>query len=150
MTALAEQIAARVAVGSLPDPIVASAVRQLLPGHAPRVGAIAAAAGMSDRQLRRRIEAAVGMAPKALQRLLRFQAVLAEAHSALGRARPTGPTLAGFAARAGYADQSHLSRDCIRITGMSPGSFLTETAMQCRTGHEHSAAFAPLFPPTRG
>lgn len=149
VTVLAEQIAARVAAGSGPDPIVQYAVRQLLPGSAPRVGAVVEAIGMSDRQLRRRFEAAVGMAPKALQCLLRFQAILAEVQSTLGHARPTaGATLAGFAARAGYADQSHLSRDCLRFTRMSPGSFLTETAMRCSAGHEHSAAFTPLFPAT--
>ncbi len=149
VTSLAEQIAARFGVGSAPDPIVQSAVRQLLPGNASRVGAVAAAAGISERQLRRRFEAAVGMAPKALQRLLRFQAVLAEVQSILGSARPTaGPTLAGVAARAGYADQSHLSRDCLRFTGMSPGCLLAETALHCGTDHKHSAAFTPLFPAT--
>lgn len=49
--------------------------------------------------------------PKTLQRVLRFQRFM--------RAAPR-VELAGAAALAGYADQSHLSRETRRLAGMSP------------------------------
>jgi AraC-like DNA-binding protein len=96
---------------------------------------------ISERQLRRRCLTAIGLAPKALHRMLRFQGFLALAGQ---REHPSGE-LALLAAEAGYADQAHLSRECVRLTGVTPRTFLGETEHACACGHDHAASFAPLL-----
>ncbi|MDV3468577.1 helix-turn-helix domain-containing protein [Stenotrophomonas sp. C3(2023)] len=68
---------------------------------------------LSPRTLRRLCQQQFGYGPKTLQRILRLQRFL---H--LSRRAP-GQTLAGLAAAAGYADQSHLSRDARELTLLS-------------------------------
>jgi transcriptional regulator GlxA family with amidase domain len=80
-----------------------------------RVGELARTLGVSDRQLRRRFDAAVGYGPKTLQRVLRFRRFLARVHAA-----EAGVDLALLAFEAGYADQSHLTREASALSGMSP------------------------------
>jgi AraC-like DNA-binding protein len=101
---------------------------------------------ISERQLRRRCQAAVGLAPKPLHRMLRFQRFLALAQHAIAQGRgATEEGLAMLAAEAGYADQPHLTRECLRLTGASPRAFLGEAEHQCGCGHDHAASFAPLL-----
>ena len=76
-----------------PDPLVTAAANGLLPWGAADVGALRAGLFVSERQLRRRMLAAVGFPPKVLQRLLRFQAFLALARE--------GDDLASLAADTG-------------------------------------------------
>jgi AraC-like DNA-binding protein len=76
-------------------------------------------AGLSERQLRRRFERAVGYGPATLQRVRRFQAFLAAA-----QASPPGTPLARLAADAGYADQAHLAREARRLSGRTPSELL--------------------------
>ena len=72
--------------------------------------------GLSDRQLLRRFRAAVGYGPKTLDRVLRFQRFLAR-----GRAVAGGEdSLARIAAELGYADQAHLTRACVDLSGLTP------------------------------
>jgi AraC-like DNA-binding protein len=140
------QIAARLADGAAPDPLVAEAVRQLMPWRAEDVGSVTSSLYVSERQLRRRLQAAVGIAPKALQRMLRFQGFLALAQHAIAQGRaPTDEGLALLAAEAGYADQPHLNRECLRLTGASPRAFLGEAEHTCACGHDHAASFTPLL-----
>ena len=88
-----------------------AAVRRLgRPGT--RIGELSDALGTSERQLLRRFHGAVGYGPKTLDRVLRFQRFLA-------RARRDGD-LARTAAELGYADQSHLTRECVRLSGLTP------------------------------
>jgi len=102
-------VAARMATADGPDRAVqAGAVRLLDPGQ--RVDRLADDLGLSERQLRRRFRAAVGYGPKTLQRVLRLRRFLRGDRADLGRA----------ALDAGYADQSHLTRECRRLTGLSP------------------------------
>ena len=75
--------------------------------------------GLSERQLRRRIEDAVGYPPRMLARVLRFQRFLRAARAA-GRARH----LAVLAADAGYADQAHLTRESRALSGLPPAALL--------------------------
>jgi AraC-like DNA-binding protein len=98
-----------------PDPLLAAAVGRLgRPGT--RVGSLSDAVGIGDRQLRRRFDAAVGYGPKVLDRVLRFQRFVSRA-----RAVADGVDgLARVAADLGYADQAHLSRECRRLSGLSP------------------------------
>jgi AraC-like DNA-binding protein len=83
---------------------------------------LAAAVGLSERQLRRRSLAALGYGPRTLQRIIRFQRFIG-----LAEASPR-PGLAALAASAGYADQAHLSRECQRLARRSPAVLLAERA----------------------
>ena len=104
-----EATAARLVAAGPPDRAVQAAVMRL---HDPtqRVEALAAALGFSERQLRRRFVASVGYGPKVLQRVLRLRRFLAGERHDLARA----------ALDAGYADQAHLTHECLRLTGLSP------------------------------
>jgi AraC-like DNA-binding protein len=86
----------------------------------PPVRDLARRFDLSERQLRRRVEAAVGYPPRTLGRILRFQRFLGAARSS----GPPGPDLARLAAEAGYADQAHLTRDSRRLAGLPPGALL--------------------------
>ncbi len=101
--------AARLVIAGPPDSAAQAAVLRLL-DPAQRVQALAADLGFSERQLRRRFQASVGYGPKILQRVLRLRRFIAGERNDLARA----------ALDAGYADQAHLARDCLRLTGLSP------------------------------
>jgi len=129
-----------------PDPLVSRVVRGLMPWCTVDVTSLRASLHISETQLRRRCHTAVGLAPKTLHRMLRFQGFLALVQRAI--AQGTGATddgLAPLALRAGYADQSHLTRECVRLTGISPGAFISETKRACACGHDHSASFTPVL-----
>jgi AraC-like DNA-binding protein len=129
-----------------PDPLVWEAVRQLMPWRTADVGSLTSSLCISERQLRRRCQAAVGLAPKVLHRTLRFQGFLALAQEALARGRSlAGDGLALLAAEVGYADQPHLTRECLRLTGVTPRTFLRQTELSCGCGHDHAASFMPLL-----
>jgi AraC-like DNA-binding protein len=135
----------RLADAAVPDPLVSEAVRQLR-WRTEDVGSLTSSLYISERQLRRRCQAAVGLAPKPLHRMLRFQGFLALAQHAIAQGKaPTDDGLALLAAEAGYADQAHLSRECVRLTGVTPRTFLGETEHACACGHDHAASFAPLL-----
>jgi AraC-like DNA-binding protein len=139
------ELAGRRAEAAPPDPLVAEAVQRLLPWRSERIGSLGAGLGISESQLRRRCLAAVGIGPKPLQRILRFQGFLARA-----QARNKSPTaradggLAGLAAASGYADHAHLSRECMRLAGVSPRTYVGQ-GTQCECGHDHSASFLPFL-----
>jgi AraC-like DNA-binding protein len=98
-----------------PDPLVQEAVAGLRrPGTG--VAPLAESLGVSERQLRRRMAAAVGYGPKLLSRVLRLQRALSLARG--------GDELARAALGAGYADQAHFSGDCRALAGVSPGRLL--------------------------
>ncbi|MCC5857339.1 MAG: AraC family transcriptional regulator [Ectothiorhodospiraceae bacterium] len=79
-------------------------------------GSAAKAYGLSLRQVERRFIRQFGLSPKVYQRLARTALLITR----LGL-RPEGAGLAGLAMELGYADQSHLSRDLKRFTGVQPG-----------------------------
>jgi AraC-like DNA-binding protein len=54
---------------------------------------------------------------------------------------------AGLAIAAGYADQAHLSRECLRLTGLTPRQLLGGTIDQCSCDHDHSASYRPFLAP---
>lgn len=127
-----------------PDRLVGEAIRQLMPWRAGDVRAISSRLAISESQLRRRCLAAVGIGPKTLHRTLRFQGFLALAQSAGDGSRPSAG-LSSLAAAAGYADQAHLSRECVRLTGLPPRTFLSDVVGRCACGHDHSASYLPLL-----
>jgi AraC-like DNA-binding protein len=143
---LQRSILARRRDAQAPDPLVAAAVRRLMPGRASGVGALPGQLAVSERQLRRRFLAAVGLGPKTLHRTLRFQGFLARAQQAFAAGRaPADDGLAALAVTSGYTDQAHLTRECLRLTGATPRAFLGEAAEQCACGHDHAASFLPLL-----
>ncbi|MFI5492879.1 helix-turn-helix domain-containing protein [Actinoplanes sp. NPDC051859] len=73
------------------------------------VSAIAAACGLSERQLHRRCQPVFGYGPKTLARILRLE-------RAIGLAR-RGRPFAEVAVTTGYADQAHLARDVRALAG---------------------------------
>lgn len=76
------------------------------------IEALARAAGLSRRQLTRRFEACIGMSPKKLAGLVRFQESI--------RQRRRGKTWAEVAVAAGFFDQSHLIRAWQAFAGGAP------------------------------
>lgn len=98
-----------------PDPAVPALLRLARDGA--RVGAMADAIGLTERQLHRRCLAAFGYGAKTLQRVLRFDRAMRLARG--------GTELADVAYRAGYADQAHLSREVRALAGVSPTRLLT-------------------------
>ncbi|PXY27814.1 helix-turn-helix domain-containing protein [Prauserella muralis] len=128
------------------DPLVREAVRALMPWNPVDIDTLAAHLALSASQLRRRCLHAVGMSPKVLQRTLRFQGFLALAQAgAVASGRRGGDGMAGLAVDVGYADQAHLSRECLRLTGLSPRRLLGGDLDRCACGHEHSASYRPFL-----
>ncbi|WP_230684938.1 AraC family transcriptional regulator [Cellulomonas sp. JZ18] len=81
-----------------------------------RVAQLCERFAMTERTLQRLTRRRLGLTPKWLVQRRRL-------HEAAGRLREGGATLADLAADLGYADESHLSRDFRRVTGMTPGTF---------------------------
>lgn len=128
------------------DPLVGEAVQALMPWQPVDVDSLAAHLALSASQLRRRCLQAVGLGPKVLQRTLRFQGFLALAQAgAVASGRRGGDGMAGPAVDVGYADQAHLSRECLRLTGLTPRRLLGGTLDRCACGHEHSASYRPFL-----
>jgi hypothetical protein len=99
------------------DPLVVEVVRRLMPRRTPDVRSLWSSLDVPER-------------------------------SFLARGRSTaGDGLAGLAADVGYADQAHLTRECVRLTGVTPRVFLAEVERSCRCGHDHEVSFAPLLGP---
>lgn len=128
------------------DPLVAEAVQALMPWTPVNIDTLATYLALSPSQLRRRCLHAVGMSPKVLQRTLRFQGflALAQAGAAASGRRGTDGT-AGLAIDAGYADQAHLSRECLRLTGQTPTQLLGGSLTRCTCTHDHSASYQPFL-----
>ncbi|MFG1778001.1 helix-turn-helix domain-containing protein [Micromonospora sp. NPDC049048] len=113
------EVLTEIAVGRLraaggPDPLGARVTAALAAGAS--VAAIAAGTGLDPRALHRRCRDLFGYGPKTLARILRMGRALA-----LARA---GTPLAEVAARCGYADQAHLTRDVRDLAGVPPTALL--------------------------
>ncbi len=81
------------------------------------IDALAREAGVSHRQLERAFRAHVGVPPKLLSRIVRFQHVLRIAPGGTGR-------WADIAIDCGYSDQAHLIRDFVQFAGETPASLM--------------------------
>jgi AraC-like DNA-binding protein len=108
-------VAARLAGSAPADPGVAWSLRVLAGsgGRAPIAG-LARELGWSHRRLIARFRDAVGMPPKRVARILRFERLtaLVDADPGLGWARA--------AAECGFADQAHLAREVRDLAGATP------------------------------
>lgn len=105
---------ARIHGGPEPAPEVVHAWRSITtrPGAVP-IARLAAEVGWSQRHLLRRFTQQVGLPPKTVARVARFQ----RAVSMLSR---PGADLAEVSAACGFYDQAHLSRDFRDLAGASP------------------------------
>jgi AraC-like DNA-binding protein len=106
------------------DSLLVNLVAKMLRrGGQVSVGELAGDAGVSCRQLERRFLGEVGLGPKLLCRILRFQQVF----------RAVDRNDAGWAAVAadcGYYDQAHLIRDFSQFSGQTPvGLFDRQSAL---------------------
>jgi AraC-like DNA-binding protein len=109
------------------DPLADVTTALAAAARGPRVvEELAAATELSARTLHRRALVAFGYGPKMLQRVLRFRRFLARAE-----ATPS-VDLAIAAAAAGYADQAHLTRECVELAGLPPAALL-RTRMRSRS-----------------
>jgi AraC-like DNA-binding protein len=123
-------VAAGLIAEGAPDQAVTWAA-ELLEDPQARTEEVAGHIGLSERQLRRRCQDAVGYGPKTLQRVLRFRRFVAQVDAAAGNPRgPQNPAcdLATMAARAGYADQAHLTRECRAFSGLTPAALARQRA----------------------
>ena len=109
-------VTGRLVAASSADSAIAQAAT-LLHDPAARTEDIAGRVGLSERQLRRRTHAAAGYGPKTLQRILRFQRFVRTVDASAGPL-----DLAAAAAMAGYADQSHLTRESVALSGLTPAA----------------------------
>jgi AraC-like DNA-binding protein len=94
--------------------VSAAMTRILNQQGAEPIARTAAAVATSERNLTRLFHQWIGIAPKAIARMVRFQYVLDRLAS--GEA----PRWAALAAELGYADQAHLIRDFVAFSGHSP------------------------------
>ncbi len=78
--------------------------------------------GSSERTIRRSCHEMFGYGPKTLDRILRFQRFLSLMRSS------AAVQLAQLAAEAGYADQSHLTRETRELAGFAPGAIAAQLA----------------------
>lgn len=108
-------LAGRLVADAAPD-LAVLRVAALLASQDAGAADAAARVGISPRQLRRRFHQAVGYGPKTLHRVLRFRRFV-------DRVDSPGPLdLAAVAADSGYADQAHLSRECVDLAGLPPAA----------------------------
>lgn len=107
------------------DDLVLETVRRLRGPleNVPTVATLAAELGVTERQLLRRSNVALGYGPKQLARILRFQGFLRELR------RAPVASLAELAFTCGYADQAHLTHETSELAGVTPGLLQAELAV---------------------
>jgi AraC-like DNA-binding protein len=120
LDAMQAVLLARLARAEAPDRAALFAAGWLGSHPDARLDALHELSGLSERQLRRRFESAVGYGPKTFQRIARFRRWLHQARYA----PPDSRRLIDLAADAGYADQAHLTREVTRLAGLPPAALL--------------------------
>jgi AraC-like DNA-binding protein len=123
LAVLVDGLVERLGVAREPDPVGVGIALLLAEQAGPLLPVLAEDVGLSERQLRRRVEESVGYPPRTLARILRFQRFLRAAR-ATGVGSPTRD-LARLAAESGYADQAHLTRESRQLAGLPPAKLLT-------------------------
>jgi AraC-like DNA-binding protein len=97
------------------DPTVRSAINWLGKNWRSSVDDLSRQANWSNRELRRRFVAAIGMGPKLVQRMVRVQTALHLLQARQGRV-----ALSDLALECGFADQAHMARELARFTDHTP------------------------------
>jgi AraC-like DNA-binding protein len=112
-------LARRCAAASQVAPEVAWAWRGIVAGRGMiRIEHLAAELGWSRKRLWSRFHSQIGLPPKRAAKLVRFD------HAVHGLV--AGQDAAGVAADGGYTDQSHLHRDVVAFTGLTPATVVNE------------------------
>lgn len=112
---LDHELVRRLATGVPPDPEVEHAWRCIVTSRGRcSVTSIAEAVGWSPRRLRARCGVQLGLSPKRLALLTRFE------HAAQLLGEPNPPELAEVALSAGYYDQAHLTNEVRAFSGLTP------------------------------
>jgi AraC-like DNA-binding protein len=107
-----------------PDVVLRGAIEMILRTSGQiSIDALADRLGVSGRQLERKFRQRVGIEPKLLCRIIRFQ----EIFQALERSEE-GRWLSA-ALDCGYYDQAHFIRDFKRFSGLCPSSYFRESPM---------------------
>ncbi|TRW78996.1 helix-turn-helix domain-containing protein [Mycolicibacterium sp. 018/SC-01/001] len=97
------------------DPGVAwSLGRITASGGRTAIGALAEELGWSHRRLITRYRDAIGLPPKTIARIVRFERALEQVR--------TGAALSEIATDCGYFDQAHLCRDVRELSGLTPAA----------------------------
>jgi AraC-like DNA-binding protein len=118
----AERVLSR-ACAALPSrPTLAERASAALVGRGgrARLSDLCADLGAAGRRLERRFHDEVGVPPKVLARIVRFQSAVRRLRTRRAR------TLADAALDCGYCDQSHLTRDFREFAGAAPAGWLGE------------------------
>ncbi len=118
--ALLEQfILTRFSQGVSPSTDVLAALRHLQRSHGQmRIGRIADDLAIGQKRLIALFQAEIGLPPKGIARLLRFNRALARLR------RDPAPELAALATECGYYDQAHFNRDFKLYSGFTPTEML--------------------------
>jgi AraC-like DNA-binding protein len=120
--ALLDDVLAPRLADACPSPEIAWAWRRLRATHGRvPIGELATELGWSRKRIVARFRDEIGLPPKAVARLLRFE-----------RARDLAGTMSWgeLAFDCGFSDQSHLIAEFRRITGRTPETFLQDTVAQ--------------------
>jgi AraC-like DNA-binding protein len=118
-TAIESVLIARLLRGSFHSSATKLAARIVESAGCVSVDQLATAAGISSRQLERRFLREIGIGPKLLGRILRFQQIF----RAVER---VDSAWASIAVECGYYDQAHLIRDFTQFAGQTPAVLLAE------------------------
>lgn len=110
----------RIATARADDPVARAAMLLQRSGGRLRIDRLTGRTGLGERQFTRRFETQVGLTPKLFARTVRLNAVLD------AKARAPDRSWTDLAHAAGYADQSHLVRDCRALAGDKPGAFFPD------------------------
>jgi AraC-like DNA-binding protein len=135
----------RAECGPVPAPQVTWALRRLLDGRGlVPVRQISEEVGWSHRHLIAKFREQIGLPPKALSRIVRFNALLQRIRTSSDQVR-----WVELAYECGYYDQAHLNRDFREFAGTTPSDFITRcrpagvivgdgvNSVQDLAGHRH-------------
>jgi AraC-like DNA-binding protein len=113
-TILEDALVERLARPARRHPVVPFALAELSRPEVT-VRTLAEQTQLSHRRLAEVFRAEVGMAPKTFSRVRRFERAVARA-----RGRAAAPDWASLALECGYFDQSHMIRDFVALSGLTP------------------------------
>ncbi|AGC44187.1 AraC family transcriptional regulator [Myxococcus stipitatus DSM 14675] len=117
---LGELFLARLDVRRASHPEVARALARLHESAAEvSVASLVMGSGLSHRRFIELFRREVGLTPRDLLRVRRFQRALASTR------RGASPSLTWLAHEAGYFDQSHWLLECRKLAGLSPGALVS-------------------------
>lgn len=104
----------------IPGDLAMAQARLEASGGAVAIAELAREIGCSRKHLTTRFRQVLGLPPKTVARVLRFDRLVRRVNAR------TRASWAELAAEVGYYDQAHLSRDVSDFTGLSPGAWLTQ------------------------